>query len=668
MKTTRAIFSILIIFIIGILTVRSAFGAIENYYEDLIYQRGYSVPSDIKIIAIDNATLEKLGPYSGWDRFVFADLINILYSGENSPRAVGLDIEFTGKSNEKADEALVHAVENRNVILSSKLEILRKRLQPSDSFEYYVASEETAYDALNKVSKRGFANAILDEDGYLRRAYTTVYSQNDGIRYDSFAVSILRSTGEYESYMPPVVEFGYTGNPGDFEVVSMADVLDGKIQPAHFADSIVLIGAYETGMRDSYSVPIRHGNPMFGVEIQANMIEALRNGRILSTFPLLNNLVLLVVLLALFSAFVYRGSVRKNCILLATMLIAYGALCYILFKTCLIKLPVLYIPFGFILIFLLSLVVRYIEAQKKLAAEMKQTLFSMADSMAEAIEGRTPYNANHTNNVAKRSVEMLHYINKLHKEGKCKYHFSQNDIDQMYLAAMLHDIGKMDIPLEIMDKPTKLGNKEILLRDRLEIIRLHLQNDILTGRISRSDGEERIRIIEGFIEKLDLYNCGKPLSEEEISDVKRLSGLVYECDNGSSFSYLTDEELDSLSIKAGTLSDKERKVMQGHVVYTNKILSHVHFGESFSKVNAIASNHHELLNGKGYPNGIKADGLDVMTRILTIMDIYDSLIADDRPYKKPKTAEVAFEILDRDARDGKVDQELLEIAKELYLK
>ena len=132
--------------------------------------------------------------------------------------------------------------------------------------------------------------------------------------------------------------------------------------------------------------------------------------------------------------------------------------------------------------------------------------------------------------------------------------------------------------------------------------------------------------------------------------------------------YLTAEEIDDLNIKAGTLSEKERETMQSHVVYTDKILSHIKFGEHFKKVRAMAANHHELLNGKGYPNGKKEDELDSMTRILTIMDIYDSLIADDRPYKKPKSVKVAFEILDEEASYGKVDKELLGFAKELYLK
>ena len=82
----------------------------------------------------------------------------------------------------------------------------------------------------------------------------------------------------------------------------------------------------------------------------------------------------------------------------------------------------------------------------------------------------------------------------------------------------------------------------------------------------------------------------------------------------------------------------------------------------------MAANHHELLNGRGYPKGIKEEELDTMTRILTIMDIYDSLIADDRPYKKPKSVKVAFDILDEEAQAGKIDKELLEFAKELYFK
>lgn len=288
--------------------------------------------------------------------------------------------------------------------------------------------------------------------------------------------------------------------------------------------------------------------------------------------------------------------------------------------------------------------------------------------MAEAIEGRTPYNANHTKNVAKRSMEMLDYINKLHKERKTELYFSKKDKKQMYLAAMLHDIGKMDVPLEVMDKPTKLGHLEGPLRTRLRIISLKLENDALTGAVPKEKADEQILQINEFLEKLDGFNCGRPLKDDEWAFIDKMGKSVYVSKDGEEIPFLTEEELDDLHIKAGTLSENERKIMQSHVVYTDKILSHMHFGKDYKDVRAMASNHHELLNAKGYPNGIGADKLDVMTRILTIMDIYDSLIADDRPYKKPKPVKVAFNILDEEAEMGKIDAELLAVAKEIWLK
>ena len=74
---------------------------------------------------------------------------------------------------------------------------------------------------------------------------------------------------------------------------------------------------------------------------------------------------------------------------------------------------------------------------------------------------------------------MLEYINQQHRLKKTDLYFTEDDKRQLYLAAMLHDVGKMDIPLEIMDKPTKLGSHEQELRARMEIIALRIENDVL---------------------------------------------------------------------------------------------------------------------------------------------------------------------------------------------
>ena len=206
------------------------------------------------------------------------------------------------------------------------------------------------------------------------------------------------------------------------------------------------------------------------------------------------------------------------------------------------------------------------------------------------------------------------------------------------------------------------------MKDRLDIIKLYIKVDSLKGIISADDANDKLSVIDNFINNFDRLNCGRPIDEDEKKLIEYLSEQNYISQDGIEIPYLTLDEIEGLNIKAGTLSKRERIVMQSHVEYTDRILSHMKFGDKFKDVRAIAGNHHETLNGAGYPKGLKADEIDVWTRILTIMDIYDSLIAEDRPYKKPKSIKAAFDILDEEAENGKIDKEILGFAKELYLR
>ena len=123
---------------------------------------------------------------------------------------------------------------------------------------------------------------------------------------------------------------------------------------------------------------------------------------------------------------------------------------------------------------------------------------------------------------------------------------------------------------------------------------------------------------------------------------------------------LTDEELHEMMIVKGTLTAEERKIIEMHVVYTDRILSKISFQDNFKLVRSFASAHHEYLDGSGYPNGLTAKDLPLEVRIMTIADIYDSLTADDRPYKKAVPVPKALTILSSMADEGKLDKELVE--------
>lgn len=676
-KTKRYIFSGIIAFLIslvaGVMSVKDFPQNLEYMAEDGFYQKPGVIPYDIKIIAIDEESLLKLGPYSDWNRGYFADLIEILNSNEESaPSIIGVDFVFSGTNGSDEDARLVDVCSRYdNIVMASSVTFDTYLYQDSEGTYHrghYVSGEGKPYDALAEVVDYGFTNAIFDEDGIIRNTYTQITSEFNGERevYSTFAYTIASKIADIKDY-PSEVEIKFVSNPGEFEKVSMADVLDGTVKPDNFDDCIVLIGAYEEGMMDSYPVPIDYSKNMYGVEIQANYIYAFLNDEIIYNVSDFWQFLITIIIVTLFGFFALNGDIKHSALGVIVVMLGYIISALLVFEISSYKLNILSVPMGVAAVFLVAVLYKYVEMQKKRMYEMRDMLFSMAEAMAETIEGRTPYNANHTKNVAKRCVEMLDFINLKHKEKKTDLYFSEDDKRQLYLAAMLHDVGKMDIPLEVMDKPTKLGSRERELKDRLELISLRLENDALSGHITREEADEKLDRINLFKSSLGGLNCGRPLKEEEWALVNEIGESVYVDKDGKEIPYLTEEEIDDLHIKAGTLSEKERNIMQSHVIYTDKILSHIQFGEHFKNVRAMASNHHELLNGKGYPKGINEEELDPMTRILTIMDIYDSLIADDRPYKKPKSVKVAFEILDEEAAAGKVDKELLEFAKELYL-
>ena len=676
-KKKKCIITVLISLIAAILAgTMSIFDfpqRLEYMAEDALYQNAGVIPDDIKIVAIDEETLHKLGPYSDWDRGYFADVISILNADtEHAPTVIGIDVLFSGTNGSQEDERLADVCSQYdNIVVASTVTFDNRLYQDADGTYYttqYISGEGKPYEELARVVEYGFTNAIFDTDGLVRRTYTQLEYEYGGERsvYDSFAYKIASKVSNIREYSP-MVEIAYVGNPGEFETISMTDVLEGNVPVGYFDGCIVLIGAYEEGMMDAYSVPINYSTEMFGVEMQGNYIYALLNDNIIYSVNDIVQFIIISLLVFGFAFFVLKKEMKIALIGTVSAVPLYIIAVYIVFSISSYKMNLLAVGISVLLAFLISILFHYVEMQRRRMYEMRDMLFSMAEAMAETIEGRTPYNANHTKNVAKRCLELMDYINLQHKKKKTELYFTEDDKQQLYLAAMLHDVGKMDIPLEIMDKPTKLGNREKDVRSRLELISLKMENDALKGLMSQEEAKAKQIKIRQFTDNLGGFNCGRPLKEDEWKIIEEIAAGVYKDEAGNVMPYLTEEEKDDLYIKAGTLSEKERIIMQSHVIYTDKILAHIKFGEHFNMVRSMAASHHEFLNGKGYPKGIAEEQLDTMTRILTIMDIYDSLIADDRPYKKSKPIKVAFDILDEEAEAGKVDKKLLQFAKELYL-
>jgi HD-GYP domain-containing protein (c-di-GMP phosphodiesterase class II) len=99
---------------------------------------------------------------------------------------------------------------------------------------------------------------------------------------------------------------------------------------------------------------------------------------------------------------------------------------------------------------------------------------------------------------------------------------------------------------------------------------------------------------------------------------------------------------DSVLHKPGRLTPEEFDIMKKHVDYSIQFLEKA---EGITKImRTVAANHHERLDGLGYPRGLKGLELCLVSRISTIVDVFDALTAD-RCYKKGMPATQAFRIL-----------------------
>ncbi len=253
------------------------FPSLELRVQDALHQQPRPVDPNIKIIAIDEKTLEALGPFEAWTREPYARLIDTLNREGCAPAAIGLDILLTQEKGPQ-DQALVRACSRYGrVVLASNL-VFSEQLVATDggyrADRTHIALAELPMEALRPYGRAGFVNTVLDgRDGRVRYA---MVRQEDHL---SFAAALAQTADPGVTLPAEGLWIDYAGTPGTFETLSMIDVLEGNIPPEAFRDSIVLVGMDAAGMGDRYAVPSHRGSMMSGVEIHANILQGLLEGR-----------------------------------------------------------------------------------------------------------------------------------------------------------------------------------------------------------------------------------------------------------------------------------------------------------------------------------------------------------------------------------------------------
>ena len=111
--------------------------------------------------------------------------------------------------------------------------------------------------------------------------------------------------------------------------------------------------------------------------------------------------------------------------------------------------------------------------------------------------------------------------------------------------------------------------------------------------------------------------------------------------------------------KAGPLTDDEFDQVKLHTYYTGQILDSLSISEWFNEVVLWARNHHEKIDGSGYPYSLRDEDLDTGSRIVAFSDVIAALM-EERPYRKSLSVDTAFEII-RQSLSVKISEQMFDV-------
>ena len=313
---------------------------------------------------------------------------------------------------------------------------------------------------------------------------------------------------------------------------------------------------------------------------------------------------------------------------------------------------------------------------KNLIRELEVLFESFIKLIATAIDKKSAYTGGHCSRVPEITMMLADAVGKI-KSGKYKnFNMTQDERYELYIAAWLHDCGKVATPTHIVDKGTKLENifdRIEIINNKFEVLRRDKEIEFLkkTYKLNNSNKTALTKIKDQYkiqMKQLDVdetflerCNIGGEFMPEELQErVIQISKYPFK-NKGKKIPFLSKDEVRNLNIPKGTLLPEEREIINSHISITIEMLEQLPYPDHLKNIPEFAGGHHEKLDGTGYPRGLTGDQMSTQAKMIAIADIFEALTAADRPYKEGKKLSETMRIMGFMIKDKHIDKDLFKI-------
>ncbi len=323
-----------------------------------------------------------------------------------------------------------------------------------------------------------------------------------------------------------------------------------------------------------------------------------------------------------------------------------------------------------------------------LITQLEELFEALINLINLAIDEKSPYTGGHCQRVPALTMMLAEAADATTEGPLASFRMDDRDRYELKIAGLLHDCGKVTTPVHIVDKATKLQtlfDRIHLIDTRFEVLKRDAEIAALRQQLElrkEVDAEEDARIWQGYHDEVRVLDedreflrktnmGGEAMKDADLQRVRDIgSRRKWRNVDAVETEFLTADEVVNLTIRGGTLTLKERDVINYHIVATIKMLEQLPWPKHLTNVPEYAGGHHERMDGKGYPKGLTREQMSVQARMMGIADIFEALTARDRPYKPGMKLSQAMGIMANFKKNGHIDPDLFDVfvKEKVYLK